>query len=126
MMPNRIEQLRSLLASEGWDALLISDQDNRYFASGYRADDHSGRSAGVLVITPANAQLFTNGNNIDWARTAASDYEAVQTTAHWEKQVGEAIKSTGARRIGIESATLPHDSFVRLSEQLQGVELVSL
>src|SRR5215218_5309265 len=86
MMPNRIEQLRSLLASEGWDALLISDQDNRYFASGYRADDHSGRSAGVLVVTPANAQLFTNGNNIDWARTAASDYEAVHTLPPGEKR----------------------------------------
>ena len=81
MMSNRIEQLRDILATESWDALLISDQDNRYFASGYRAEDHSGRSAGVLLITPATAQLFTNGNNIDWAHAAAPDFETVKTLA---------------------------------------------
>lgn len=125
-MSNRIEQLRSILAAEGWDALLISDQDNRYFASGYRADDHSGRSAGVLLITPSIAQLFTNANNIDWAQAAAPDYEAVKTSAPWEKQVGEAIEATGAIRIGVETATMPHDSFVRLSKQLDGIEVVSV
>jgi Xaa-Pro aminopeptidase len=125
-MSNRIEEVRSILESEGWDAILISDQDNRYFASGYRADDHSGRSAGVLVITPTTAQLFTNPNNIDWAQAAAPDYEPVKTSSPWEKQVGEALKSAGIQRIGIETATLPHDSFVRLTEQLDGVETISL
>ncbi len=125
-MSNRIEQLRGILATESWDAMLISDQDNRYFASGYRAEDHSGRSAGVLVITPTTAQLFTNGNNIDWAQAAAPDFETVKTLAPWEKQVGEAIKATGAKRVGIETATLPHDSFVRLLDQLPGIELVSV
>ncbi len=125
-MSNRIEQLRSILTAESWDALLISDQDNRYFASGYRADDHSGRSAGVLLITPSIAQLFTNANNIDWAQAAAPAYEAVKTSAPWEKQVGEAIEATGASRIGVETATMPHDSFVRLSEQLDGIEVVSV
>lgn len=125
-MSNRIEQLRSILANEGWDAILISDQDNRYFVSGYRADDHSGRSAGVLVVTPTTAQLFTNGNNLDWARAAAPEFEAVKTLAPWEKQVGEAIRASGAKRVAIETATLPHDSYVRLSEQLDDIELISL
>ncbi len=125
-MSNRIEQLRSILAAEEWDAMLISDQDNRYFASGYRADDHSGRSAGVLVVTPSAAQLFTNPNNIDWAQAAAPDFEAVKTSAPWEKQVGEALAATGARRIGIETATLPHESFIRLSDELRDIELVSI
>ncbi|TXG82343.1 MAG: aminopeptidase P family protein [Thermomicrobiales bacterium] len=125
-MARRVDQFRSLLASEGWDAILISDQDNRYFASGYRADDHSGRSAGVLLITPAKAQLYTNPNNIDWAQAAAPDFEAVKTTPPWEKQVGQAIVATGARRIGVETATLPHDSYVRLVENLDGIEVVSL
>jgi Xaa-Pro aminopeptidase len=126
MMSNRIEQLRSILSAEGWDAILISDQDNRYFASGYRADDHSGRSAGVLVVTPSTAQLFTNPNNIDWAEAAAPEFVSIKTTAPWEKQVGEALANSGSKRIGIETATLPHDSFVRLSEHLSGVELVSV
>ncbi len=125
-MTNRIEQLRSILASEDWDAILISDQDNRYFVSGYRADDHSGRSAGVLLVTPSSAQLYTNPNNIDWAQAAAPEFEAVKSTAPWEKQVGEAIKADGARRVGIETATLPHDSFVRLSEHLGSIEIVSI
>lgn len=125
-MSKRIEQIRSILAAEGWEAILISDQDNRYFASGYRAEDHSGRSGGVLLITPSTAQLFTNGNNVDWAQSAAPDYEAITTTAPWEKQVGEAIAAAGIERIGIETATLPHDSFVRLQKQLGNIEIVSI
>lgn len=125
-MRKRIDQLRSVLANEGWDAILISDPDNRYFASGYRADDHSGRSAGVLLIAPSTAQLFTNPNNIDWAQAAAPEYDPVQTTAPWEKAVGAAIAASGAKRIGIETATLPHDSYLRLSEHLAGVELISI
>lgn len=125
-MSPRIMQLRAILADEGWDAILISDQDNRYFASGYRAADHSGRSAGVLAISPDRALLFTNANNADWARSAAPDYEVVNTSAPWEKQAGERLREQGVRRVGVETATLPHDSFVRLSEHLDGVELVSL
>ncbi len=125
-MSNRIEQFRSLLEREGWDAILISDQDNRYFASGYRAEDHSGRSAGVLLITPSTAQLFTNPNNVDWAQAAAPDYEAVKTRTPWEKQVGDVITSKRIERIGVETANLPHDSFVRLSEAVNGVEIVSI
>ena len=54
-MSQRIDEIRAILRAEGWDAILISDQDNRYFASGYRAEDHSGRSSGVLLITPDRA-----------------------------------------------------------------------
>lgn len=125
-MTDRVEQIRDVLAREQWDAILISDQDNRYFASGYRADDHSGRSAGVLVITPTSASLFTNANNIDWAQAAAPSFEAIQTSAPWEKQVGEAIKAIGASRVAVETATMPHDTYVRLAEQFQGIEIISV
>ena len=125
-MADRIAQIRGILESEGWDAILISDQDNRYFASGYRADDHSGRSAGVLLVTLDLAQLYTNGNNIDWAQDSAPGFEAVKTVGLWESQVGEAIKASGAKRVGFEAATLPHSSFVRLAQSLEGVELVSI
>lgn len=125
-MSQRIDELRSLLRDEGWDAILISDQDNRYFASGYRAEDHSGRSNGVLLITPDRAQLFTNPNNIDWAQAAAPEFESVKTSAPWEKQVGESIRDAGIGRLAVESSTLPHASFVRLTEHLDGIETVEI
>lgn len=125
-MSLRIDELRSILREEDWDAILISDQDNRFFASGYRAADHSGRSNGVLLITADRAQLFTNGNNADWAQSAAPDFEIVKTTAPWEKQVGDAIRELGVERLGVEFATLPHASFVRLTEILDGIETVEI
>lgn len=125
-MTQRIDELRAILRNEGWDAILISDQDNRFFASGYRAEDHSGRSNGVLLITPDRAQLFTNGNNIDWAQAAAPDFEAIETNAPWEKQVGELIQGAGIQRLAVEYSTLPHASFVRLTESLGGVETVEV
>jgi Xaa-Pro aminopeptidase len=125
-MADRIQQIRSILEAEGWDAILISDQDNRYFASGYRAEDHSGRSAGVLLISAGTAQLFTNANNIDWAQAAAPDYEVVKTAAPWEKQVGELIQSSGVQTVAVETSTLPHESFARLEKHTPGVRLVSV
>lgn len=122
-MSQRIDEIRGILKSERWDAILISDQDNRYFASGYRSDDHSGRSNGVLLITADKAQLFTNANNIDWAQAAAPDFDAIVTAAPWEKQVGEAIREQGIRTLAVETATLPHASFERFREYLGPVEV---
>ncbi len=123
-MSQRIEDVRAVLRREGWDAILITDQDNRSFASGYRAEDHSGRSNGALFITPDVAQLFTNPNNADWARAAAPEFEVIQIAAPWEKHAGEAIAKSGIRTLGIETATLPHASFLRLTEQLGPIETV--
>jgi Xaa-Pro aminopeptidase len=125
-MSQRIDELRAILSAEGWDGLLISDQDNRYFASGYRAEDHSGRSNGVLLITPGRAVLFTHGNNLDWAQTSAPAFEAVKTVAPWEKQVGEAIRDADINRLGVDTSTLPHASFVRLTEHLGGIETIEI
>ena len=125
-MSQRIDEIRAILRAEGWDAVLISDQDNRYFASGYRAEDHSGRSSGVLLITPDRALLFTNPNNVDWAQAAAPAYETVTTSAPWEKQVSETIRDAAIGRLAVETATLPHSSYVRLTEQLDGVETVEV
>lgn len=125
-MSLRLEQLRTILRDDNLDALLISDQDNRYFASGYRAADHSGRSNGVLVVTDERALLFTHGNNADWARDAAPDFDVVQIRAPWERPVGERITAMGIQRIGVETETLPHASFLRLVEQLDGLEIVAL
>lgn len=125
-MTQRIAELRALLEQEGWDALLISDQDNRYFASGYRAADHSGRSNGVLLITSATAQLFTNANNVDWARAVAPEFEVIAIPAPWEKALGETIANAGIRQLGVETATLPHASFLRLTEHLGRTETVPI
>jgi len=125
-MSQRIDEIRTILRAEGWDAILISDQDNRYFASGYRAEDHSGRSSGVLLIAPDRALLFTNPNNVDWAQAAAPDYRTVTTSAPWEKQVSDAIRDAAIGRLAVETATLPHSSFVRLTEHLDGVETVEV
>ena len=125
-MSQRIQELRELLRQEGWDAVLITDQDNRFFASGYRAADHSGRSNGALLITADSAKLFTNPNNADWAGASAPGFDVVRTTSPWEKQVGDSIAEAGIGKLGIESATLPHASFLRLTEQLQHTETVAI
>lgn len=125
-MSRRIDEIRTMLQNEGWDAILVSNQDNRFFASGYRAEDHSGRSNGVLLITPDRAVLFTNANNVDWAQAAAPEFEAIKTAAPWEKTVGEAIRDEGITCLAVETATLPQASFVRLIENLEGVHTVEL
>lgn len=125
-MRHRVDQVRALLEPKGWDAILITDQDNRYFVSGYRADDHSGRSAGILIITGNDALLLTNPNNVDWARSVAPSFDVVETSGPWEHRASEILTDRSVRRIAIESATLPHASYVRLAEQMSNVELLDI
>lgn len=125
-MSRRLESVRNILQQEGWDALLVTDQDNRYVISGYHAPDHSGRSNGALLITQDAAKLFTNPNNADWARDAAPDFEVIETKSPWETQVGQAISDAGIRTLGIESTTLPHASFLRLSQALDSTRTITV
>ncbi len=71
-MQNRLAALREVLASQGLEALLVTNPDNRYYLSGFTArDDLPNESSGTLLITRDRALLFTDFRYLEWARAEA-------------------------------------------------------
>ena len=105
-MTERLDRLRSILADRGLNAALINHPANRFYLSGFTAEDHGPEeSAGVVLVDGAGATLFVDANNAGWAgaeaRVDVADWERP-----WERFVGERLRQGGWSRVGFEDAAL--------------------
>ena len=76
-MQNRLAALREVLASQGLEALLVTNPDNRYYLSGFTArDDLPSESSGSLLITRDRALLFTDFRHPGVGPGQARDFQA--------------------------------------------------
>ena len=109
------------LASDGLDALLVSDLVNVRYLSGF-----TGSNAALLVFAAgsetesgADPVLVTDSRYRTQASRQAPDLETVIERACGRHLVARAA-STGARRIGFESHVVTVDGFDVLSGELAG------
>src|SRR5688572_26431910 len=114
--PARLAQIREAIADSGVDGAIISDPDNRFYVSGYLVDDHGPTEiAGVALIGANAAIVYTSPNNVDWATSEATEFEAKGWERPWEKSVAEAVGELGWRKVGFEPASLSYASWSRLN-----------
>ncbi len=74
----RILRLRKSLSARGLDAALITGPDNRFYLSGFLAEDLGYyESAGALLITRNQKFLLTDGRYEIQARQQAASYQTV-------------------------------------------------
>ena len=127
-MSARLSRLRSLLADRGLDGVLITDPANRFYLSGYTAEDHApGDSAGVLLIGQDVATLLTSANNLDWAASEATDFQVRRWTRPWTATVVEDIREYGWKRVGFEDAAILFSTHRDVASGLNGAaELVPI
>ncbi len=120
----RLDRIRAAIPASGFDGVLVSDPDNRYYVSGYLVDDHGPtESAGVVLVGPDDALILTSPNNTEWAGGEAPAFEVIGWTRPWEKRVAEQIARLGWERVGFEPGSLSYCSWSRLREHAQGFEL---
>ena len=112
---NRIERVRGAFDKNEIDALLVSSAENRAYFSGFRG------SAGYLWITSGDAMLATDFRYTEQAGVEAPDYRIVRITGGygWLK---DAVRASGARRIGIEDGSMSLQTYTMLNEQLRDVQ----
>lgn len=117
---HRLDRLRALLAERDLDAALVVLAANRFYLSGWTADDHGpDESSGVLLVERAGATLLTSPTNLPWAkaeaRVAVDPWERP-----WEPFVGTRLKERGLGRVGFEDAALTVASHAALGEAAGG------
>ncbi len=117
-MERRLAKLRESLTTEGLDAILLTQPQNRRYISGF-AD-----WAGVLLVSAERTILATDFRYIEQAREEAPSWEVVRIENAFVKLLPDLIAEIGAKRIGFESAHLTVAQHRKWREAAEGVELV--
>ena len=117
---NNIARIQSKLIEQGLDALLIFDEKNQRFATGFPFTD------GVVIVGREKAWLLTDSRYIEAAEKIAGDCATVQMFDQQHplmKLVQAALSECGAEKLGAEEESLSHGRWAALEKQL-GRELL--
>ena len=117
---DRLLKIREKLIEKDLDGVLITDEKNQRYATGFAFTD------GAVLITRERAFLFTDSRYIEAAeKTVSADVELRLFGAG--KRLSELIKaelkSCGVRTLGAEELSLPHGQYLNY-EKLLGLELM--
>jgi len=117
----RLENVRQRMQAAAVDALVVSHLPNIRYLTGFAG------TAGLLVLTPAACVLVVDFRYQTVARgllASTPDLDAhvtlVVPARSYDETLAEVLRTSGARRIGIEASSMPVSRFNRLSAALAG------
>ena len=111
---NHFHQIAALLDSYGLDAMLLTGEANRFYASGF----HSAGTDGMALVTREKFYYFTDSRYTEAARRHVQDAE-VQEAGHgrgYSALLMEAVQRHSIQRLGFEDAYMTvreHDAYAR-------------
>ncbi len=106
----RLTKLRETLTTEGLDAILITQPENRRYLSGFTG------STGVLLISQEQAVLATDFRYYEQVEMQAPDFRLAKVTGKFKMLLTELVQQVGAKRVGFESAHLTVDQLQQWQE----------
>ena len=97
-----LQQIRARLSDFGIDALMLTGEVNRFYATGFRSTD------GLAVITQKNAWFFTDSRYIEAARREIEGFqvEMVSDELTYSGAMNDIISSEALRTVGFEEASM--------------------
>lgn len=123
-MIERILPLHARLERLGVDALLFNTSEvtpspNLRYLSGFTGSDAS------ILITRTERRFFTDGRYKTQAREQATGF-LVHVVRNKISALARTLRSSGARRLGIEGARVSYEFVTRLVSSVPGLEVVPL
>lgn len=118
-MADRLERVRELIATEGLDALVITEEHNIRYLSGFTSPDC------VLVISASDALLVTDFRYFEQVRQQAPSFALVQISDTLRNALAGCVAAAGYHRLGIESQAVTVKTYDEWKEALPTVEWVS-
>ncbi len=110
----RLTKLREALTTEGLDAILITQSENRRYVSGFTG------SAGVLLISHEQAVLATDFRYYEQVEKQAPDFQLAEVKDEFKTVLPELVQQLGAKRVGFESDHLTVDQHREWQEVAEG------
>ena len=118
--PERLEKFRALLAQNGLDAFLVSVPENRYYLSGYEADDlQLTESSGHLLLTATHAYLLTDSRYAEAAKAEAPGFEVLIYSQGLAQVLPDLFSSLKTEKLGLEAHFLTCLTFKKVEEVLK-------
>ncbi|CDQ17908.1 M24 family metallopeptidase [Halobacillus karajensis] len=114
---SKLSNLRTAIASEELDGLLIMSPKNRRYVSGFVG------SAGALLVTTKEAVLITDFRYTEQAAEQAKEFDVVEHKTPMPQAVAEKASELGLERIGFEKDHVTYTLFEQYKEVLKA-ELV--
>ena len=112
-MITRLQKLRTSAAEERFDALLVSQPENRRYLSGFTG------SSGWLLVSKQKAILATDFRYVEQAKGESPDYEIVQTKGELHDWLPGLISDSGWNRLGFEANYISYDSHHKLRQAIE-------
>jgi Xaa-Pro aminopeptidase len=116
---NRLEQVRKLMQAQDLPALMITQDNNRRYLTGFTGD------AGFVLITPDKAVLSTDSRYWEQAEKQTPVYEIHRGKGRVSEWTANALEAIGQpKRIGLESNQVTVARFDALQSDFTDVEWV--
>jgi Xaa-Pro aminopeptidase len=121
-MSERLARLREVLRERELDAIVITHLSNRFYLSGFLAEDHPpNESAGHLVISQDRAVLVTSPIEAESASRQAPDFEIISLSREMPglaRNDADVLNGMGAKRVGFEDAAILYKDYRTLKNNL--------
>ncbi len=116
---SRLSRLRKALAAKELDAVLITCPENRFYLSGFLADDVGlDESAGCLLITRQENLLLTDGRYKEQAESQAPFFQTIIYKKGVARLLRQLFGELQIKRCGYEPAFVSCAMFKRLKKAL--------
>ncbi len=118
----RLRKLRTSIAENGLDAILLSQPENRRYLSGFIG------SSGWLLISGQNAILATDFRYVAQAKGELPDFEIIRTKGELCDWLPGLVSDLGWHKLGFEANFISYEGYHKLSEVIKtkqvNIELV--
>ena len=114
---NHFKKIASVLETHSLDAVLLTCEANRFYASGF----HSSGTDGVAIVTRNHNYYFTDSRYTEAAARHVRDAEIRQTDREhpYSALINEVIEKEHITRMGYEDEYMTAADFRRFSEKLR-------
>ena len=120
MTNKRLHRLRARLQDQGLDSLMVLQEENRRYLSGFTAEDgQCDESAGALFITSEQQLLATDSRYETQARMEAPEFEVYCYRLGLVQALPDIVKTLQTERLGFESVRLSYSQFQDLEKELK-------
>jgi Xaa-Pro aminopeptidase len=116
---NRLARLRHRMSDQDLDAFLVAVPENRYYLSGYEADDlQLTESSGYLLIAQSDQYLLTDFRYEQAAKDEAPDFELVIHSEGMAQILPDIFKKLKVERLGVEGHHLTYRKYREIEDSL--------
>ena len=119
-MNQRLERLRAKLAEKEYDALVVSQPENRRYVSGFAG------SAGYLVVSQDDAVLLTDFRYTEQAGLQAPAFRIEQISGGFDNWLPQVVSEVSAKRVAFDALHVTYATHQSMKKALDetGAELI--